>query len=332
MLSRVAERIYWLGRYLERGENTARLVNVNTLLLLDLPRRVPLGWQPLIDITGNAELFAEHLSETSERNVVRFLVADEKNPGSLLSSLHSARENARTIRDALPREGWERINDLYLQAKAELPSGLARSRRYDKLVGVIAACQQVTGLLAGAMLHDEGYDFLRIGRNLERADMTTRIVDVRTAPAHPDIQGVELEPFRHAQWLSLLRSISAYQAYWLKVQAPVRRREVLEFLFKERQFPRSILHGIGEVATAIGHLPRSEALTAEVNALALRIEKRRVGRMDDDAVHAFVDRLQLNLARLHKAIATNYFQIGAVEQRPRRPRSRKKPVETVAQN
>ncbi|OBS08504.1 alpha-E domain-containing protein [Acidihalobacter prosperus] len=332
MLSRVAERIYWLGRYLERAENTARLVNVNTLLLLDLPRRVPLGWQPLVDITGSSEQFAEHYNEASERNVVRFLVADEKNPGSLLSSLHSARENARTIRDALPREGWERINDLYLKAKAELPSGLARSRRYDKLGEVIAAAQQVTGLLAGSMLHDEGYDFLRIGRNLERADMTTRIVDVRTAPAHPDVQSAELEPFRHAQWLSLLRSISGYQAYWLKVQAPVRRREVLEFLFKERQFPRSILHGIGEAAAAIGHLPRSEALTAEIDALAARIGKRRVGRMDDDAVHAFVDLVQLKLGRLHDAIAATYFQAVPAERRPRRGRGRKKSVVAPTQN
>ena len=323
MLSRVAERIYWMGRYLERAENTARLVNVNTLLLLDLPRGVPLGWQPLIDITGSSELFAEYFADASERNVVRFLIADEKNPASLLSSLKFARENARTVRDALPGEGWEHINDLFLKAKADLPAGLGRGRRYDNLVGAIAACQQTTGMLAGTMLHNEGYDFLRIGRNLERADMTTRIIDVRAAYVGSGVPEVELEPFLHAQWLSLLRSISAQQAYWLKVQAPVRRYEVLEFLFKERQFPRSVLHCIGEVAGAIERLPRNALPLSTAEKLAVHIEKRRLGRMNDASVHAFVDRLQMKLGQLHGAIAATYFQSAAMEPRSRRGHKRK---------
>ncbi|AOV16287.1 hypothetical protein BJI67_03660 [Acidihalobacter aeolianus] len=329
MLSRVAERIYWMGRYLERAENTARLINVNTLLLLDLPKGVSLGWQPLVDIMGSTEQFAEHFTEASERNVVRFLIADEKNPASLLSSLKFARENARTVRDTLPGEGWERINDLFLKAKADLPSGLARGRRYDNLVEAIAACQQITGMLAGTMLHNEGYDFLRIGRNLERADMTTRIIDVRTAYVGTSVPGVELEPFLHAQWLSLLRSISAYQAYWLKVQAPVRRQEVLEFLFKERQFPRSVLHCIGEVAGAIERLPRNVVPLTTAGKLAAHLDKRRVSRMDDAAVHAFVDRLQLKLSQLHESIAATYFQFATMDARLRSGRKRKSAAATA---
>lgn len=308
MLSRVAEKIYWMGRYLERAENTARLVNVNTLLLLDLPRGIPLGWQPLIEITGNSTQYNEHFSEASERNVVRFLIADERNPGSLLSSLQYARENARTIRDVLPSEGWERINNIFLKAKSDLPSGLARSHRHDNLVETIAACQQITGMLSGTMLHNEGYNFLRIGRNLERADMTTRIIDVRTAHGSSNGSTVEHEPFIHAQWLSLLQSISAYQAYWLKVQAPVRRQEVLEFLFKEQQFPRSVLHCICEVAAAIENLPRNRDPLTAAEALAANLVKRRVDRMDDKTVHAFVDSLQLKLGKLHKTISKTYFQ------------------------
>ncbi|WP_455380453.1 alpha-E domain-containing protein, partial [Acidihalobacter prosperus] len=246
--------------------------------------------------------------------------ADESNPGSLLSSLQYARENARTIRDTLPSEGWERINNIYLKAKSDLPSGLARSRRHDNLVETIASCQQITGMLSGTMLHNEGYNFLRIGRNLERADMTTRIIDVRTAHGSPDESTVEHGAFIHAQWLSLLQSISAYQAYWLKVQAPVRRQEVLEFLFKERQFPRSVLHCICEVAAAIENLPRNKDPLSAAGTLAANLEKRRVGRMDDNAIHGFVDNFQLRLGKLHKIISKTYFQF--TTQKLRKPRAR----------
>ena len=306
MLSRVAERIYWLGRYVERAENTARLVNVNTHLLLDLPRKVTLGWQPLIEITGSTEPFEQAHNEASERTVVRFLIADENNPGSLLSSLKWARENARTIRDIIPREGWEKVNDLYLSAKAQLTGGLARSRRYENLVAVISASQQLTGLLAGTMLHDSGYEFLRMGRNLERADMTTRIIDVRTANLLPE-ESAELVAFQNVQWMSLLQSLSAYQAYRQRMQAPVRRVDVLAFLLRERQFPRAFLHCMGEVHTSIANLPRNAAPLAALDSLCALLDTAQAEHLENHELHQFIDRLQLELGHLHTVIWETYF-------------------------
>jgi uncharacterized alpha-E superfamily protein len=123
MLSRVAENIYWLARYVERAENTARIVTVNANLLLDLPKGIAPGWRPLIDITGANALFEEHYKDYGERQVVRFLLGDERYPGSILSALGAARENCRTIRDVVPREAWEQINELYLFAREELAKG-----------------------------------------------------------------------------------------------------------------------------------------------------------------------------------------------------------------
>lgn len=317
MLSRVAERIYWMARYVERAENIARLINVNTLMLLDLPRGVPLGWEALIAMTGVSEFFAEHYNEPVERNVVRFLAADPRNPGSLISSLASARENARTIRDIIPREAWERINQLYLQVHAELPSSLARGKRYDALMLVIDATQQLTGILAGGMLHDAGYGFLRLGRYLERADMITRIIDVRTMDVIPP-DSVGLTPLNSLRWMSLLRSLSGYQAYRQQMQTAVRREEVLEFLFKSEQFPRAVRHCVGEVCTAIERLPRRETAHELCLSLSQRLDRARVRRFDEAAVHRFVDRVQKNLGQVHEAIGQTWFLIEKAPAKKRR--------------
>lgn len=305
MLSRVAQRIYWMSRYLERAENTARMVNVNAHLLLDLPKKLPLGWAPLIEISGSTELFDEIYPEANERNVVRFLIADPRNSGSLLSSLASARENARTIRDIIPREGWEIINAVYLDTRAALPAGLAQKRRFGFLSSVMGSVERLNGLLASTMLHDVGYSFLRMGRNLERADMTTRIVDVRSESLFLE-SSEELLPFEHIQWMSVLQSLSAYQSYVQKVQGPVRRRTAIRFLLQDPDFPRAFLHCSEQVKSCLQLLPNNEGPVRFVNRIG-RIRRARPDEMEAKQLHGYIDRLQLNLARLDSLIAKTYF-------------------------
>lgn len=305
MLSRVAQRIYWMARYLERAENTARMVNVNAHLLLDLPKKLPLGWAPLIEITGSTELFAEIYPEANERNVVRFLIADSRNPGSLLNSLVSARENARTIRDIIPREGWEIINAVYLDTRAGLPAGLAQKRRFEFLNSVMGCIERLNGLFASTMLHDVGYSFLRMGRNLERADMTTRIVDVRSENLFLE-SSEELLPFEHIQWMSVLQSLSAYQSYVQKVQGPVRRRAAVRFLLQDPDFPRAFLHCSEQVKSCLQFLPNNDIPVKFVNRIS-RIHRARPDEMEAKQLHDYIDRLQLNLARLDSLITKTYF-------------------------
>lgn len=305
MLSRVADHIYWMARYIERAEDVARLINVNGHLQLDLPRDVRTGWEPLIQITGGDEVFKERYESPDERSVVRFLIGEQNNPGSILSSVAAARENARTIRDIIPREAWEQVNELYLHVRGNLQSGLSKGRRFDYLKTVILGTQQITGLLAGTMLHDAGYDFLRMGRNLERADMTTRIVDVRSANLLSESSG--LKPFDNIQWMSVLKSLTAYQMYRRHMQVAVRRVDVLAFLLQNRQFPRSYYHCLGEVQACLESLPHNDAPLRTVLQLQRVVSEVNPKVLGQDDLHALIDDLQLGLANLHSQIVDAYF-------------------------
>ena len=313
MLSRVAEHLYWMARYLERAENTARLLNVNGSLILDLPKHARPGWASLISITGADELFYKNYPSAAEGHVVQFMLADEDNPGSILSSIHSARENARTVRDIIPREAWEQINKLYLKAREDLASGLSPKWRYEFLREAILSVQQIAGILDGAMSHDAGFEFMELGTNLERADMTTRIIDVRSLNLSQEEEQAEvLKPFENILWMSVLRSLTAYQMYRRHMQAAVKREAVLKFLFQDRQFPRSFRFCLGEVETCLGRLPRSAPVLAALAPLTAQVEAAAPDGLGQAELMEFIDELQIKLGEIHAAIGANYF--GAVEE------------------
>ncbi len=306
MLSRVAENIYWMARYIERAENTARLITVTTNLILDLPKSANVGWEPIIEIMGSEKLFHEHYTEIDERNILRFMIADQNNPGSIVSSLQMARENARTIRDIIPRETWERINDLFLAAKSNTQSGIARKNRHSYLQNIILGAQTITGQLAGTMYHDIGYDFLRMGRNLERADMTTRIIDVRSADLLEE-EHEGLTPYENIQWMSVLKSLTGYQMYRRIIQVRVRRADVLKFLLQEKKFPRAFYHATCEVESCLNNLPRNTECKRQINALQKTVLSVNPEKLKQDDLHKFIDKLQLGLMTVHNIIADTYF-------------------------
>lgn len=304
MLSRVADNLYWFGRYVQRAENTARLINVNANLMLDLPRRVQLGWAPLIAIVGADAEFREHYEEANEHNVVRFLTVDPRNPGSIQSALDSAREILRVSRDTVPREVWERLNDLYLYV---VEHGTT-APRLDFLHHVIAGTLQLYGTLMSTMSRDVGYQFLRIGTNIEQADMTTRILDVRSVPLLQDHDG-SLSPFSNIQWMSVLRSLTAYQMYRRHVRTRVSGPGVLRFLLQNREFPRSVMFCLDSIAETQPRLPgnrkierameRTRALLRDANIEALLASA--------NGLPLLMDEIQIGLGELHTALAEAYF-------------------------
>lgn len=302
-LSRTAERIYWLGRYLERAENTARLVNVNANMIFDLPMPKPLAWQPLVEIMGAEDVFVDHFDEANESNVVRFLTADRRNPGSVLNSLDYARENARTVRELMPRVAFEYINDLYLYAKEALARSHSRVRTRTTMEGVLSRAQQIEGFLSRTMLHGDGWRFMRLGQFLERADMGTRIIDVRSRNVlqHAD------EGFELLQWRSILRSLHAMQAYRESVQEPVAEDLVLEFLLKEEALPRSLAYCLQALRNSLRGLPRSEKPLALCNRQRRALKATDVGEFTGDKLHEFIDDCQKELAGLHDLIGKTYF-------------------------
>ncbi|MGB1110964.1 MAG: alpha-E domain-containing protein, partial [Gammaproteobacteria bacterium] len=284
MLSRVAETIYWMGRYLERAENVARIIEVNTNLMLDLPKGMELGWTPLIAILGADELYREKHDEYTERRVMNFLVSEMENPSSILASLAAARENARTIRETIPRKAWEELNALYQYAEDKQRSAVGRKGRYDYLENIIQGSQMLVGILAGTMNHDQAYSFMNIGRKLERADMTTRIIDVRSDTLLADNEG-ELRTFDDYQWVSLLKSMTAHQMYRRAMQTRVRRVEVLRFLFRHPDFPRSIMYCLNSLADYVAMLPKPRLVRAV--AVSARPERFSALSMSPVAVGAF---------------------------------------------
>jgi uncharacterized alpha-E superfamily protein len=306
MLSRVAETIYWIGRYQERAENTARLITVNTNLMLDLPLRAAPGWDALINLMGCYESYHERHPEFSERRVANFLINDESNPSSIISSLSMLRENARTIREILPREAWETINSYYQTALENRQSSFSRQGRQSYLQHIVAGSQLMTGLLAGSMNHDTAYNFLNLGRKIERADMTTRIIDVRSENPIPE-EAPELAPFEDILWMSMLKSLSAYQMYRQHMQVRIRRTDVLQFLFQTRSFPRSISYCIENIRFNLSHLPKNRAPLLTLKQIETTLTEMPLEQMDNKILHDFIDDLQIRFGDLHGSIAKAYF-------------------------
>lgn len=311
MLARVAETLFWMARYLERAENMARLINVNANLLLDIPKKTTLGWEPLIDITGTRDIYLQQNESFDERAVLKYLVSDTSSPVSIVNALSYARENARTIRDVIPREAWEQINALNYFAKDQLASGLSKRGRFGYLKEIILRNQTITGLLAGTMNQDQGYLFIRLGRNLERADMTSRIVDVRTANLLTG-ENLELRPFENIQWMSVLKSLTAYQMYRQTMQARVQRADVLKFLFKSTKFPRSIYFCVQQLEQCVAQLPNYEAVLRKIHALMRTLQAAELNAYDQKMLHDFIDQLQIEFNGIHNALADNYFLSGRV--------------------
>ena len=307
MLSRVADNLYWLARYLERAENLARLVEVNASLMLDLPKALAPGWQPLITITGAEALYAEGTRDTSERAVVHFIVADQKNPGSMVASLGQAREIARTIRDILPREIWEHINELFLYVSEHATEAINKRTRHAFLRRVTLGTQTLTGMLEGIVSEGPTLWFMALGRNIERADMTSRFVDVRAVAMLP-VHGSPLRPFATIQWMSVLRSLSGYHMYRLKTRQRVYPAGVVSFLLADDSFPRACVCCLRRAEEVLVHLPNSQSLLRRLSRVRRAVENTRFETLDPDALHGFIDRLQRALGRTNDDVARTYFR------------------------
>lgn len=308
MLSRSAERIYWLARYMERTENIARLVNVYMNLLYDLPRTVEVGWHTLILITEGQEHFYKRYKIVNERNITRFLLADKTNPGSLFSSLNLARENIRTSRELVPDEAWEQVNEMFLFAKANLETLSSRSGRAHFLQEMAEGCQRFTGLLSGAMSHNNPYHFIRIGRNLERADMTTRILDVGSVLLAED-RSKEMRHYESMLWINVLKSLSALLMYRQHVRTRIKGADVLDYLIKDEALPRSVSHCIEQVRSSVVSLPSYNALPESLNELNEYIQGLDVKRAGQQQLHQILDDIQARLGGLHMEIAATWFTL-----------------------
>ena len=307
MLSRLADNLYWFGRYLQRAENTARLVNVNTILSMDLPRRVQLGWAPLVTLVGARTDFAALYEEFDEESVVRFLSVDERNAGSIQSSLHHAREALRTTRDYVPREVWERVNDLYFDVQDRGERSLGRARRHAFLSDVMDCALGIHGFLALNMCRDVGFHFFGLGVNLEQADMTTRILDARSTRAiHPNGDGTG--SFETVEWMSVLRSLAAQQTDRRQTRHRVAAAPVARFLLQNGEFPRSVTCCLLGIRATLPHLPAHPEVHEEVERTLAMVRRADVDALVESGLKELMDDIQKGLVALHEAVSAAYFR------------------------
>ncbi|SDL62966.1 Uncharacterized conserved protein, Alpha-E superfamily [Paracoccus chinensis] len=317
MLSRAAENIYWMARYLERAENTARLVAVHSEFRLDRPDRSGFFWEPVLSITGTLEDFDARGLPRTEREATNFLLSDPQNPSSLLSSCSYARENIRTLMEMLPRESWEAVNGLH--AAAARPGVGAPQMRDVHLREIIGRSQAMAGLFSGAMNDDAGYAVLRLGRTIERGSFTVQVLENALARIGDGVG--DMLSLQAAEWVGVLKSLTAYQMYRRSLRGPVTRLGVSRFLVFSQVFPRALVHCLGGIGQALGRLPDSGAAAATAARLSAELAAAETAGADADRIAGLLASARSDLSALHQAVCETYF-IAPTRVAPPAPASR----------
>jgi uncharacterized alpha-E superfamily protein len=303
MLSRAAEALFWIGRYAERAEDTARLLDVHFhQIVVD----------PAVDEAETCRVVATVMglhdrAPETVRGVLDLLAFDADNPSSIAGSLCAARENARGVREALSGDIWECLNATHL----ELPRRVSAARQFGPapfFTYVRQRAAMLSGYVASTISRDAGYDFLALGRSLERADMTARLLAAAVST-----------PSREDDWVTTLRACSAHEAYLRTYQRGISSRLALEFLLLDRLFPRSVLHALTVGEEALARLDPSAGRTGGLGDDARRV----IGRVRTDleflpldqlldGLPARLHRIQRGMSHVSEAVAQRYFATSAV--------------------
>jgi len=305
MLSRAAQRVYWTGRYLERAENTARIVQQYSQLLLDLPEEVGVGWFELVRIVGATDAYRASGKPDTETDILEFLLADAEGSSSLVYALRMARENVRNTRDLLPHEAWESVNELYQEARRSLGPAAKNEDRFEILSECIGDCQKITGILTGTLSHHSPYHFLSLGQSIERADMTSRIIDVATAYIQHNERLVRR--YGSSLWTNVLKSVSGFQMYRQYCQPQVQGYRVIDFLLRDRAFPRSIAFCLDNARSSCAALPRCRDTGTALDKVEGLLQPIPADRLSAAEVSTLMDNVQKCLGDAHQAVTATWF-------------------------
>lgn len=310
MLSRVAESIYWMGRQVERAENLARFLEVTWDLILDQPENLIDPWEPLILVTADKELFHERYGTANSETVTQFLAFDNDYGNSMLSSLRQARENARGVRESISSETFEQLNEFY-----HFVNDASKSPHLDLSSGFFDSVRRLalrwTGIVDSTMSHDLGWHFANVGRLLERADKTSRILDVKYFNLLPRLDDVGTS-VDDLQWSALLLAISGFEAYRREHHA-IDIENVVEFFLFNKTFPRSILFCVVGAAWSLGEIEdasenHSPGLAKErIAKLRHRLSETCVKEVLAGGMHQFIDSIQIELNQVGDAMNQDYF-------------------------
>ena len=316
MLSRIADALYWMSRYLERADHTARMININCIHMLEAEDTISedAQWRPLLTIVGGNEPYAEQYPDgaVTARRVAQFMVQQGSNRGSLYTSLRLARENARIVRDRISLPMWETINELWLFVDREIKRGPAYDHRLaDRLHAIGREVARFQGLAVNTMERGEAFGFYLLGTFVERADMMARLLDVKyhiLLPAHSSV-GSALDYY---QWAALLKSITGFETYRRKYRSEINPTEVAELVILDHCFPRSLTFSTLRMADALRQLGEGRPAACDAAVEALRRQ------LDTDAssilaggLHEFLDDFVDGIAAVNQAVRHEYFESSA---------------------
>jgi len=311
MLSRVADSICWMSRYIERVENVARFVDVNLNLMLDSPLGQEQQWQPLVNTSGDLELFEKRYGKPTQQNVIRFLAFDGEYANSIISCLRAARENARSIREIIPSEMWEQVNHFYLMVK-EAATGPQDSVEHARFFNAVKEASHLfNGIAEATLTRNETWHFHRLGRALERADKTSRILDVKYFMLLRSVSDVG-SAFDDIQWAAVLRSASAFEMY-RKRHGRISPEAIVQFLLLDPEFPRAIrfcLNSARESVHAISGTPLATFRNPAERYLGQLCSDLAYAQVDEvikSGLHEYLDDLQTKMNQVSQGIYDTFF-------------------------
>lgn len=317
MLSRVADSLYWLGRYIERAENNARILDVNLQLTLDDDNagdeRDKLEWEPILATLEDQKLFNSLYAVTNAQTVCEFVTFAKENPHSMRTCITTARENARTVREYISSEMWERINGLYLWLNSPDARQTFDSSAIDFYRHIVDYAHQFHGTTDATLNHGEGWNFLQIGKYLERADSTSRILDLKyhILLPHGERVGGNLDT---VQWQAVLKSCSALEAYRKIHTGQVTPWSVAEFILLHESFPRSIRFCVDSLDAALhrisGSAPAHFATEAErlSGRLCSDLNYATIADVFNTGLHQYLDGIQFRLIEISAATLSKYCE------------------------
>ena len=298
MLSRVANSIYWMSRYLERVENYSRFVSVNINLSYDLPGMISQQWTLLLEATHDRDNYLSMYGDVDDQNkIIDFITFDQLNPNSIFNLLAYARENARTVKETLPKEVWEHLNGFYLEFnKSKKPSFDNLPQYYEKIK---QKCQLFNGMMDGTLSRNEAHYFANLGKFIERADKTSRFLDIGYFNFSAVSDEKQVNPQDLLIWSSVLKSVSAFNMYRQKYKS-LRQDNIIEFLIKDRDFPRAIHHSIKKAEYALyrlsGARPQDSYTNPAEKSMTLlknMIDFTETQEIIDQGLHHFLNEFQI---------------------------------------
>jgi uncharacterized alpha-E superfamily protein len=310
LLARFAESTFWMARYIERAENLARILDVNETFARD--SRGAQEWLPIVQINADEErFFAAHESANAEA-VVHFYVLDKENPSSIVSALRMARDNARGLRHLISTEMWTHLNVFYNDLSKRNPKKVTLADLSRLCAGIKENCQTHTGITEGTFYRDQGWYFYRLGKNVERADQITRLLDIKYHRLLPS-PGEVGSPLDASQWNAVLRSAAGYHAFRRVYPHGLRPADVAGFLLFDTGFPRSVTVCLREIEALLAEfgnrygLEGGPGVSTAIGALAATFGAGTVDEVIEGGLHEFLDRVQLHLTDFTDALGVAYF-------------------------